>query len=413
MSINYIDLVEIQDAKRKEVGEGIEGAYLTEDQYTKSRERWGAMALSAIMRCAGREDVGFRKFLELADTTQRELVGKVAKEFYAKEFNLMEDSIETFFKVTSLGVVGCGFEYEVDAGSTDEKLKAEQYRCPIVDHAHMAGYKNGDSEFDDLGLWCDTYDNFESAAVAPSQGMVHSHCIGRNDRMCRWYIETLEPEVQRQEGEHIYDYTHRMRAEYRERQPDGPWVLDGKTQEETDQLVQDNVSVAHRLQDEIAPTWRDKNRLGSDIWGRIGAVSTVMAGKLLGYDNYVDTMSEKQGPNLQIFARERAEECGITGDSVNDAVSLHNALIVGQGFGAYEINQKSTECIEGACTKCPIAEWAGEAGMAEEAKGISTWCSAARTYEAQVIDENISHTYTHCLANGDAVCRWVIEKNKN
>jgi predicted hydrocarbon binding protein len=50
--------------------------------------------------------------------------------------------------------------------------------------------------------------------------------------------------------------------------------------------------------------------------------------------------------------------------------------------------------------------------MAEEAKGISTWCSAARTYEAQVIDKDITQTYTHCLAKGDSICRFVIEKSK-
>ena len=410
MTLSHTELVDAQTEKRADIGPDINGPYFTEDQFLKARARWGTMAMSAIMRCAGKPEIGFRNFLELADKTQRELVGRVAREFYVKEMGLEGDTLETFFKVTGLGVTGCGFEYEVDAGCTDEALKCEQYICPIVEHAKMAGYKIGDAEFDDLGLWCDTYDNFESAAVAPSQGMVHSHCIGRNDRMCRWYIETIPPEKQRQPDEHIYDYTYRMRAEYRDRHPDGPWVLDGKTQEETDQLVAENLKPTHEYQNTIADNWRDKNKIGADIWGRIGAVSTVMAGKLMGYEEYVNTMPDKQGPNLQDAARERAAEVGITGNTVNDAVALHNALIAGQGFGGYEINQKSATCVEGACTHCPIVAWAGEADMAEDAKGISTWCSAARTYEAKTIDENINHTYTHCLANGDSACRWVIEK---
>ena len=50
-----------------------------------------------------------RKFIELADVTQRDLVGKVAKDFYAEELGLTEDTLDTFMIVTNLGITGCRF----------------------------------------------------------------------------------------------------------------------------------------------------------------------------------------------------------------------------------------------------------------------------------------------------------------
>ena len=379
----------------------------------EARTRWGTMALSAILRCAGTEGIGMRHFLELADVTQRKLVGGIAKEFYADQMGLVEDSLKTFIEVTYHGVTGCGFDYEVDAGSTEERCKMEQVRCPIINHAHLAGYNNGDAELHDLSAWCDTYDNFESAAVAPSTVMVHSHCLGRNDRSCRLFMEPLPKNQARGESEPIYDYITRLRDQYRAADPSGPWVIDGKTEDEIEQLRIEALIPAVEIQDELTPTWEAKAKMGSEIWGRIGAVSTIMAGELLGWDEFVSSMSDKQGPLLKKVARDKAEDAGITGDSPKDAARLHEALIAGQGYAGYEISEENDNRLCGSCGNCPIIEWGVEGGMAKGTKSVMQWCSAARTYEAQALSPDLTHTYTKCLGKGDDVCQWVIEKRSD
>lgn len=383
---------------------------LTLSDLHDARTRWGTMALSAILGCAASREVGMRKFIELADVTQRDLVGKVAKDFYAEELGLTEDTLDTFMTVTNLGISGCGFDNEALAEESEERVVLEATTCPIVHHANLAGYENGNPAMDDLSLWCDTYDNFESAAVSPSQGLIHSHCIGKGDRYCRIICETIKPEDRRKEGEHIYDYTARLRKAQQEFKPDGPWVLDDKPPELVQDLIRDLVSGSVQVQSQIAPTLYDRRQMGADIWGRVGAVSTLMAGKLMGWQTLIASVPDKLGSALKKAARQKVEQLGIESHTVKDVANLHLSLIKGQGFGDYRIEEESGTCVKASCDKCPIIEWGHEAGLDDEAKHISNWCTAARTQEAQVISTNITHTYTDCIGKGDDVCRWVIEK---
>ncbi|RME10975.1 MAG: hypothetical protein D6816_02695 [Bacteroidetes bacterium] len=377
----------------------------------EARTRWGTMALSAILTCASDKKVGLRKFLELADTTQRELVGGVAKDFYAKELGLTEDTLETFLTVTNLGITGCGFDNEVLAEESERRVVIEATTCPIVHHANLAGFQNGDPAMDDLSLWCDTYDNFESAAVSPSQGLIHSHCLGKGDKYCRIICVTLDEDDRRKDGEHIFDYTARLRKKQQEYKPDGPWVLDDKPPELVQDLIRDFVSGSIEIQEKIAPTLYERRQIGAMVWGRIGAVSTLMAGKLLGWDTLIDSIPDKLGVALKKAAKQKAQSLGIQGDSARDAATLHLNLIKGQGFGEYEIEEESPNRVKASCDKCPIIEWGREAGLEDEEIHIADWCSAARTQEAKVISSSLTHTYTGCLGRGDSKCSWVIEKS--
>lgn len=375
-----------------------------------ARKRWGTMAMSAILRCAEHKDVGMRRFLEAADATQRDLVGEVAKEFYAGELGLTEDTLETFAVVTALGITGAGFENEVMVESTENRCVLDCDTCPIIDHANAAGYENGHEAMADLSLWCDTYDNFESVAVSPTNGLTHSHCIGKGDKYCRIVCKTFEPEELRNEGEHIFDYTARVRDTEREHNANGPWPIDDLPPDLKEELNREVISDYVKLQSQIAPTLYERKQMGSDIWGRIAGVSTIMAGKLIGWDAFINSTPEKQGPFLQEAAKRKADVLGIEGDSVDDAVALHLGLIKGQGFGEYQLEKEGDNCVKGSCDKCPIVESGNDAGLSDDAKDVIGWCSAARTQEAQIIASDITHNYTHCLAKGDVACRWVIEK---
>jgi hypothetical protein len=380
-----------------------------EKELLAARRRWMRAGYSAILRCADTEGIGMRGFLEVGDKTQRQLVGKTAIEFYRDSLGLTEDSIDTFFGVTNLGVVGSGFDYEVARYTRATSVSAEQYRCPLIDHVHAAGYQNGDKALQDLSLWCDMYDNFESAAVAPSVGMIHSHCLGLGDHQCRWYIEILDPKEVREDDEHIHDYLGRMRESRRGR-GDGPWVIDGKTPEDIDRITRENVQLSEDDQDKLWPTTLEKLEQGVLVSSRIGSASLLIAGELLGWDSFVERMEEKEGPILTQAAKETAEERGIYGDTPQAGAVLHEALTLGTLFGPYEIEESTEDRVVASCATCPLVEAGRESGLEDPCSEVSVYCSAAATYEVQALSKDLSQTYTACLGKGDSVCRWVIEK---
>ena len=104
-------------------------------------------------------------------------------------------------------------------------------------------------------------------------------------------------------NEHIYDYITRLRDQYRAADPGAPWVIGGKTDEEIERLRVKTITPGENMQDDLTPTWEEKIKMEAEIWGRIGAVSTLMAGELLGWDKFVSSMSKKQEPLLKKAAK--------------------------------------------------------------------------------------------------------------
>jgi hypothetical protein len=379
------------------------------DQLVEARRRFMRAGYSALFRCVEAPGVGMRSFLEVADRTQRELVGRTARDFYAQELGLANDDLDTFFGVTNVGVVGSGFDYEVNRHSREDSVSAEQYRCPLIDHAKAAGYPVGHPALADMSLWCDTYDNFESAAVAPSTGMVHSHCLGRGDHQCRWYIETLEEDQRRRPDEHIFDYLARMRDRYRAADPGGPWVIDGLEPDEIDRITRENVALSEADQDKLYPSLEDKLTQGVLVSSRIAASSIVIAAKLLGWDRLIEGMAEKEGPILRDEARKKADQLGIYGATASAARWLHEALNLGTGVAPYEIEELTTHRVVASTRRCPLAEAAQESGLGEDAAGLREYHTAVARYECEALGEGVTMTFTHCISRGDAVCRYVAE----
>jgi len=400
-----------KDVSHTTIGPDVSEPSLSALQYMDARTRWGVMAMSAILGFA-RVKGSLREFLNLADKTQREQVAKIAREVYLVKQSNEPNTLAANLAVANLGTTGCGFEYKVALPATNDptRMTSLQDKCPMVAFGNRAGYNNGDPAFNDMRMWCDAYDNFENQAVAPSQVIVHSHCLGVGDSGCRPFAERCPPGLERKPGEELYGYLRRMMEKWRAENEDPAQYIVGKTEEELRASGAAAVARKQANQAKVYPTLREQKRVGATIFGRIAAASKIMAGELLGWDVYVKEMAAVEGPALQKEAKAKAEELGITGDTVHDAVALHQALLNGMEFGAYSINASSKRRVEGTCTHCPIIKNANDADLQEGAKGIMTWCSAARTYEAQAISKDITHTYTHCLGRGDKVCRWVIEK---
>ena len=380
------------------------------DRLVEARRRYMRAGYSAMFRCVETPGVGMRNFLDVADRTQRELVGRTAREFYLVELGIEEDNLEAFFGVTNVGVVGAGFDYEVNRYANETAVSAEQYRCPLIDHATSAGYPIGHEVYQDMSLWCDTYDNFESAAVATSVAMAHSHCLGKGDHQCRWYIEKVDPAVLRKGDEHIYDYLARMRDSYRAAEPGGPWVIDGLDAAEIDRITRENVEVSEVDQDKLYPTVIDKLEQGVLISVRIAASNLAIAASLQGWDTVIAGMEDKEGPILVAAARQRADQDGIYGFSPAAAHALHVSLNVATGVGPFMVEEQTDTRVVATSEHCPLTEAAVESGLGDYVAGLMAYKGAVATYEARAVSPDFRVTYTHCRSQGDDTCRYVIEK---
>lgn len=391
-----------------------QAAVIDVDTLTEARRRYMRAGYSALFRCVEDPSIGMRRFLEVADSTQRELVGKVAVEYYSRELGMTEDNLATFFGITNVGVVGSGFDYEVNRWDRPTSVSAEQYRCPLIDHATAAGYPIGHRVYDDMSLWCDTYDNFESAAVTPSVAMAHSHCLGRGDHQCRWFIEKIEPERRRKDDEHIFDYLARMRDEYRATTPGdgGPWVIDGLDPAEIDRITRENVGVSEADQDKLFPTPEEKLTQGVLVSARIAGSSIGIAARLMGWDRLIAGMAEKEGAVLTAEARRKANSLGIYGTTAKAAADLHRALNVAMGGGEIRFTEESTERVVGEWESFPLGEALLEAGLADQLGGFKDYLTAAATYECAALGPGISFEFTECTASENgSTCKFVIESS--
>lgn len=358
---------------------------VTSKELEEARMRWMRASWSAIIRCAEADGAGIKKFIERADTTQRAIVAKTAVEDYCAGLGLEELDLNTFFGVTNAGVAGSGFNHEVNRIFEDKLVSAEQYRCPLMDEILEAGYEVGDPLLEDVSLWCDMYDNFESAACAPSVAMTHSHCLGRGDKQCRWFIEDIPKEQRRQEGEGIYEYLSRQRDFYRAK-GDGPWVIDGLCPDEIDRITRENVKVTEDQQDELWPTLDGKLEWGVTVSYRIATASILNAGGLLGWDKFVDMMAEKEGPILTKDALKKAKELGIYGFTAVAAFDLYRALRLGSQFEEPVVEEKTADKVVASCKSCPICTAGPEVGLADELKNVSCYCEAVANYQNAALD---------------------------
>ena len=102
---------------------------------------------------------------------------------------MVEDELKTFERVTAIGITGCGFEYEIDAGITDDKYIAVQYKCPIVEYGQAA---NLGEAAESVINWCSAARTYEAQAIDKNIKHTYTHCLGKGHKICRWVIEKQE-----------------------------------------------------------------------------------------------------------------------------------------------------------------------------------------------------------------------------
>lgn len=349
---------------------------------------WSRLARSGAIRAA--EAVGWEKWILTMEARQSEGVKKAATD-HRKELGVTGHDMAAVSAISAAGVPGCGFDWHRVTELTDKVMIGTADGCPVIQSAREMGMADSPA-MEEISLCCDMYDNFETRATSPDVWFTHTHCLGRGDKYCKFFVDYRKgPEP----GENFYQTLKRLRDTKRKESPDPEkYFAPGYF----------NVQVLDRWS-------RQKNlELGVRCERRIAVGQVIMAADLNGWEKWINGMTEVEGPRLAEFARERAAKYGVTGSTALDASILHHLGMMGCGFDDHQVISCTAKRVEGVARSCPIVQSAKELGMEGSLGEISLWCDAYRNFEVHAANKNLWITHTHCLGRGDKLCRWIIEE---
>jgi len=358
------------------------------DIITMGKDLWTRLQMAALLR--GAKEVGWEKLLNAIEARQSTGVTEAAREF-RKELGLTGNSMVEINLISAAGTSGCEFDWHRVTYQTDTDMQGTADGCPLVNAAREMGVADFE-EMKEVSLWCDTYDNFETRATNPDCMFTHTHCMGRGDKLCRFWIDFRE--VQKP-GEDWYQAMKRNLA---------------------DKLVEDP-----KLEDYYGPGywvprkvegWDKKKlmKIGVDIQRRITVATTVIMADMIGWDKWINGMQEIEIPKLQTYARNNGVKYGVTGGTAIDASVLMHLNMMGAGYDDHQLVSWTDKRVEGVARTCPLVESAKELHMEDSLKGdMCLWCSACANAAVKANNKDLNCTFTHCIGKGDKLCRWVIE----
>jgi len=347
---------------------------------------WTRMGMSAILR--GAQALGWEKWLNALEKRQQTGVTEAARDF-RKELGLTGSGIGDVSVISAAGTAGCGFDWHRVTEQSENLMTGVADGCPMIQGAREMGFGNA-PELELLSLWCDTYDNFETRATSPDVWFTHTHCQGRGDKLCKFLID-YRKDAQKTSWfatlKNLLDVKRKESPELEEYYAPGYWAPR---------------AVEHWNQEKLY-------QLGVAIWRRITVAQVLVAAENIGMENWINGMTENEGPRIRQRIQEMGVKYGVVGSNALDASVLMHLGMMGCGFDDHQVTYFSSNQVEGVARTCPLVESAKELGMEDSLEEMSLWCDACRNYEVSAINKDITCTFTHCLARGDKLCRWIIE----
>jgi len=135
--------------------------------------------------CYVGDTLGWMKFINLIGEKQSWGFSKAASA-RRKNYKILGDTLRDAATLAVISYTGLGFDKHKLIRYTDKAVEGIADWCPIVQVANEMGL---DKKIEDVSLWCDFYHNFDVHAVNPNFQLVHTHCLGRSDKYCRFVIE--------------------------------------------------------------------------------------------------------------------------------------------------------------------------------------------------------------------------------
>lgn len=337
------------------------------------------------------ESVGWERLINLIERKQGAGITEGGKAM-RKEFGITGDTLIDCRIISATGSAGCGFERHQMIEFSDTHMEGAGDWCGMVLAAKELGM--GD-KMDDYRIWCDAYDNFEVHATNPNLWYVHTHCLGRGDRYCRYFVDLYEEGEGK--GESYYETLKRHIDEKRE---------------EIERVAPEPPSLQGYAIPRVFEGLSNEEILkrAVRIWTRICVASIIIAADELGWEKFIDLVVEKQGPGFNDAALAMKRDFGVVGNTLRDAARLFNIGCAGCGYDKHHIIEFTDKRIEGVGESCPLIEAAKELGMENKVEEMSFWCDAYHNFDIHAISPNFWQVYTHCLGRGDKYCRFIIEK---
>jgi len=350
------------------------------------RINWFRLSFPLVL--IGAEKLGWEKWISVLNEYQREGTQEAARQ-YRKELGLEGNDIPSACVVSCAGTTGVGFDWHHLLELTDDYWKEAGDGCPVIESIREMGM--GDSQMlEDLSLWCDCYDNFEVHVTNPDIWFTHTHCQGRGDRYCRSRID-YRYDVK---GNSYFEKLKYMRDTKRAEEPEIEHEMRSAFGVPR---IAENISAEEAL------------KLGNDIQRRIGVATILIGADIVGWEDWINSIVKRIVPRWREYARKKAVNWGVTGNTAVDAAALMNMQMLGMGFDDHQLVRFTNDKVEGVARTCPIIESAKELCMEDKLENISLYCDALHGGAVKAANRNLNCTFTHCLGNGDTLCRWIIQ----
>lgn len=352
------------------------------------------VAMSSIVNVVNK--IGWEKYIAGMEKIQFPWVSKRSRAL-KEEVKLTGDSVLDVKLHTLTWSNGCGFSagavYEFDENHVEE---FENW-CPQIAALNYMGLQN---EVEELGFWCDAYDACIMADVNAAVDYNHAYCIGKGDKFCKQIVTPREDgeatiKTDRREDEKsLYEIFKEQKALKREKyNGDAPEF---------------KVSYDKPLNQQDASE-EELGKHGSETKWHIATEAVNMGGALLGWEEFINLVGEKQSYGFEKAAKDRVNEFEILGDGVKEAATSVMLGYAGLPF-EHSLTKYTDEEVVGIAHTCPIAEACKEMGV--DGIDLSLWCDFYKNFETHAVNPNIDITHTHCLACGDKYCRFTIKENE-
>lgn len=350
------------------------------------------IAMSSIVNVVNK--IGWEKYIAGMEKIQFPWVSKRSIAL-KEEVKLTGDSVFDAKLHTLTWSNGCGFTsgavYEFD----EDHVEEFENWCPQIAALNYMGLQD---EVEELGYWCDAYDACIMADVNAAIDYNHAYCIGKGDKFCKQIVtarEDNEPVIKtdRKDGERsLYSIFKEQKQLKREKYSgDAPEF---------------KVSYDKPLNQQDASE-EELGKHGSETKFHIATEAINMGAAMLGWEDFINLIGEKQSYGLEKAAQDHINEFDILGTGVKEAATSVMMGYAGLPF-EHSLTKYTDNEVVGIAHSCPIAEACKEMGV--DGTDLSLWCDFYKGFEVHAVNPDIDITHTHCIGCGDKYCRFTIKK---
>jgi hypothetical protein len=147
-------------------------------------------------------------------------------------------------------------------------------------------------------------------------------------------------------------------------------------------------------------------KLMNSLWGLM-----IVTGEVLGWEKYINAVKEFHEPVKREMTKVKAKDYDIAGDTAREIKRQTGHNSIGVGFTSHQYVEYADERVEGIGHSCPLIDGIDALELLDKAENMSLWCDCYDNFSVHTRNPDMWYVHAHCLARGDAHCRFTIEPN--